>query len=64
MRNEEELDGNSGFVPDWFWFLQSEPPAAKKLVINLGYASSEGSTYAVLADKFAELAEKYSNGEH
>ena len=37
--------------------------SAKKLVINLGYASSEGSTYAVLADKFAELAEKYSNGE-
>lgn len=35
--------------------------AAKKLTINLGYASSKGSTYAVLADAFKELAEKYSN---
>ena len=42
--------------------LTASPALAKKLVINLGYASSEGSTYAVLADKFEELAEKYSNG--
>lgn len=36
---------------------------AKPLTINLGYASSKGSTYAILAEKFAELAEKYSNNE-
>ena len=36
---------------------------AGKLTINLGYASSEGSTYGVLAEAFEELAEEYSNNE-
>lgn len=35
---------------------------AGDVTINLGYASAKTSTYAVLADKFEELAEKYSNG--
>ncbi|WP_108816613.1 TRAP transporter substrate-binding protein [Loktanella sp. Alg231-35] len=35
---------------------------ADDVVINLGYAAAEGSSYAVLADKFAELAEEYSDG--
>ncbi len=35
---------------------------AENVTINLGYAASEGSSYAVLADKFEELAEEYSNG--
>ncbi len=35
---------------------------AGKVTINLGYAAAETSTYAVLADKFAELAEEYSDG--
>jgi tripartite ATP-independent transporter DctP family solute receptor len=35
---------------------------AGNVTINLGYAAAETSTYAILADKFAELAEKYSGG--
>ncbi|MFN3210853.1 MAG: TRAP transporter substrate-binding protein [Roseovarius sp.] len=35
---------------------------AQDVTINLGYAAAEGSTYGVLADKFEELAEEYSNG--
>jgi tripartite ATP-independent transporter DctP family solute receptor len=42
--------------------VASATVSAKPLVINLGYASSEGSPYAVLADKFKELAEKYGKG--
>ncbi len=38
------------------------PVNAGDVTINLGYASAETSSYAILADKFAELAEKYSNG--
>lgn len=34
---------------------------AGKVTMNLGYAGAEGCTYSFLADKFAELAEKYSN---
>ena len=39
-------------------------PAAKAadVTINLGYAAAETSTYAILADKFEELAEQYSGG--
>ena len=36
--------------------------SAEDVTINLGYAASETSTYAVLADKFEELAEQYSDG--
>ncbi len=35
---------------------------ADDVVINLGYAAAEGSSYAVLANKFEELAEEYSGG--
>ena len=35
---------------------------AQNVVINLGYAAAEGSSYSVLADKFEELAEEYSGG--
>ena len=35
---------------------------AQDTTINLGYAAAEGSSYSVLADKFEELAEKYSQG--
>lgn len=38
------------------------PVLADDVVINLGYAAAEGSSYAVLANKFEELAEEYSNG--
>lgn len=37
--------------------------AQAKVVINLGYASSPGSIYGVIADKFAELVTEYSNGD-
>ena len=32
------------------------------ITINLGHGNTEGSAYDPLAKKFAELAEKYSNG--
>lgn len=35
---------------------------AGDVVINLGYAAAEGSSYSVLANKFEELAEEYSDG--
>lgn len=35
---------------------------AENVVINLGYAAAEGSSYSVLADKFEELTEEYSGG--
>ncbi len=35
---------------------------ADDVTINLGYAAAEGSSYAVLANKFEELAEAYSGG--
>ena len=35
---------------------------AADVTINLGYAAAEGSSYSVLANKFEELAEKYSDG--
>jgi tripartite ATP-independent transporter DctP family solute receptor len=35
---------------------------ADNITINLGYASAESSSYGILAAKFEELAEKYSNG--
>lgn len=40
----------------------SAPALAKDVTINLGYAAAEGSSYAILADKFEELAEEYSGG--
>lgn len=42
-------------------FLSAGLLEAKPLVINLGYASSEGSSYSVLADNFERLVEEYSN---
>lgn len=36
--------------------------SAKDVTINLGYATAKSSSYGVLATKFEELAEKYSNG--
>jgi len=42
--------------------LASGSAYAGKVTVNLGYAGAEGCTYAVLADKFEELAEKYTNG--
>ena len=38
------------------------PAAAADVTINLGYAAAETSTYGILAAKFEELAEAYSNG--
>ncbi len=35
---------------------------AGNVTINLGYAAAETSAYAILANKFEELAEKYSDG--
>ena len=35
---------------------------AGNITINLGHGNTEGSAYDPLAKKFAELAEKYSNG--
>lgn len=35
---------------------------AADITINLGYAAAETSAYAILANKFEELAEQYSNG--
>ena len=35
---------------------------AGDVTINLGYATAETSSYGVIATKFEELAEKYSNG--
>lgn len=42
--------------------LSAQAALAGDVVINLGYAAAEGSSYAVLADKFEELAEEYSGG--
>lgn len=42
--------------------LSAQTAAADNVVVNLGYAAAEGSSYAVLANKFEELAEKYSDG--
>lgn len=42
--------------------FSAQTALAADLTINLGYAAAEGSTYGVLADKFEELAEKYSDG--
>jgi len=42
--------------------FSAQTALAKDVVINLGYAAAEGSSYAVLADKFEELAEDYSGG--
>ncbi|GAB5467919.1 MAG: TRAP transporter substrate-binding protein [Rhodospirillales bacterium] len=42
--------------------LSGHSVQAEDVVINLGYAAAEGSSYAILADKFAELAEEYSDG--
>ncbi|MEQ8654314.1 MAG: TRAP transporter substrate-binding protein [Kiloniellales bacterium] len=36
--------------------------AADKVTVNLGYAASETSPYAILADKFEELVEQYTDG--
>jgi tripartite ATP-independent transporter DctP family solute receptor len=35
---------------------------ADNVTINLGYAAAEDSTYSILANKFEELAEQYSDG--
>jgi len=42
--------------------LSTQAAYAENVVINLGYAAAEGSSYAVLANKFEELAEEYSGG--
>lgn len=42
--------------------LSTHSASAEDVVINLGYAAAEGSSYAVLANKFEELAEEYSGG--
>ncbi|WP_282608152.1 TRAP transporter substrate-binding protein [Pelagibius sp. Alg239-R121] len=42
--------------------LGSASAQADNVTINLGYAAAETSTYGVLANKFEELTEKYSNG--
>lgn len=42
--------------------LATQAAFAGDVTINLGYAAAETSSYGVLAAKFEELAEKYSNG--
>ncbi|WP_306112970.1 MULTISPECIES: TRAP transporter substrate-binding protein [unclassified Roseovarius] len=42
--------------------LSAQVALAEDVVINLGYAAAEGSSYSVLANKFEELAEEYSGG--
>lgn len=42
--------------------LSSQAAFADNVTINLGYAAAEGSSYGILASKFEELAEKYSDG--
>lgn len=37
-------------------------PAADKVVMNVGWSTPADSNYSVIAKKFAELAEKYTNG--
>ena len=36
--------------------------AADKIVMNVGWSTPQDSAYSVMAKKFAELAEKYTNG--
>lgn len=40
----------------------AQSAAADDVTINLGYAAAETSSYAILANKFEELAEEYSGG--
>ncbi|MCA1775696.1 MAG: TRAP transporter substrate-binding protein [Loktanella sp.] len=42
--------------------LAASTAAAQDVTVNLGYAASETSTYAVLANKFEELVEQYTEG--
>ncbi|MEO9877648.1 MAG: TRAP transporter substrate-binding protein [Anderseniella sp.] len=42
--------------------FSAQTALADDVVINLGYAAAEGSSYSVLANKFEELAEQYSGG--
>lgn len=43
-------------------WLATPQAAADNVTINLGYAAAETSAYAILAEKFEELAEQYSDG--
>lgn len=42
--------------------ISAQSVLADDVTINLGYAAAETSSYGVLAAKFEELAEEYSNG--
>ena len=42
--------------------LLLQSASAGNVTINLGHGGGEKSAYGPLAEKFAELAEKYSNG--
>ncbi|WP_238475579.1 TRAP transporter substrate-binding protein [Rhodophyticola sp. CCM32] len=42
--------------------LSAQGAWAEDVVINLGYAAAEGSSYSILADRFEELVEEYSDG--
>jgi TRAP-type C4-dicarboxylate transport system substrate-binding protein len=42
--------------------ISGQAAYADDVTINLGYAAAEGSSYAILANKFEELAEEYSGG--
>ena len=44
------------------FLLSAQGAFAENVTINLGYNAAEGSSYAVLADKFEALAEDYSGG--
>jgi tripartite ATP-independent transporter DctP family solute receptor len=56
--NFYKLIGGTVFV----FSMSAISAQAADVTINLGYAASETSAYAVLADKFEELAEEYSSG--
>ncbi|MGY8871039.1 MAG: TRAP transporter substrate-binding protein [Pseudomonadales bacterium] len=42
--------------------LQPVSSLAADVTINLGYTGAKGGSYTILADKFEELAEKYTHG--
>lgn len=43
--------------------MMAGPVLAQSVTVNLSHSSGEDSDYAVIAAKFEELAEKYSNGD-
>ena len=49
-------------IASTLFLLAHSSAQAEDVTINLGYAAAEDSTYSILANKFEELAEQYSEG--